>query len=114
MTAVHRALGADGIELEARPPTRWTWAAYALAIPLILGLSATMWGVPMPLTDNLTLILQAQSTSLSEILRDGFFEEELLRPFYEGLYKVLFDLSGGHYYLAFQGFHVAMFAVTVL
>lgn len=115
MTAVHRALGADRVEPEAAgPPTRWTWAAYALAIPLILGLSATMWGVPLPLTDNLTLILQAQSTSLAEILRNGFLEEELLRPFYEALYKVLFDLSGGHYYLAFQGFHVAMFAVTVL
>jgi hypothetical protein len=115
MTGVHRALAGGGVEPEAAAPaTGWTWAAYALAIPLILGLSATMWGVPLPLTDNLSLILQAQSTSLSEILRNGFLEQELLRPFYEALYKVLFALSGGHYYLAFQGFHVAMFAVTVL
>ena len=94
-------------------PTVWTYAAYGLAATLVIGVASCMWAVPLPLSDNLVLILEAQRMRLVDGLRTAFMDRGVLRPFYWAQYKVLFDLSGGHYYLAYQGFHVAMFAATV-
>lgn len=95
-------------------PTGWTCASYAVALALTSGVVSAMWGVPLPLSDNLVLILNAQRLSMWEILHGALLDQELLRPLLPALYKVLFELSRGHYYLAFQGFHVAMLTVTVL
>ena len=94
--------------------TSWTVAAYALAAVLVTGIALCMWGVPLPLTDNLLLILDAQRTSLADGLRTAFLDRGVLRPFYWAHYKVLYELSEGRYYLAFQGVHVLLFAATVL
>ena len=109
-TAAKQALGAFG----GRLMTSWTVAAYALAAVLVTGIALCMWGVPLPLTDNLLLILDAQRTSLADGLRTAFLDRGVLRPFYWAHYKVLYELSAGRYYLAFQGVHVLLFAATVL
>lgn len=96
------------------PVTRWTYAAYALAAALVWAVGAVMWGMPFQLTDHLVMFLRVQSAPLSELVRTALFDPEHLRPLYAVHYKLLSDLSHGHYYLTFQGFHVAMFAALVL
>jgi hypothetical protein len=93
---------------------RWTWSAVALAAALAVGVGACMWGVPLPLSDNLVLMLEVQHTPLLEGLRTQSSVHGLLRPLFWAQYKLLFELSQGHYYLVFQGFHVLMFAATLL
>ena len=41
--------------------TRWTWAAYALAAVLVLGVAVCMWGVPLPLSDHRALVVDLGS-----------------------------------------------------
>jgi len=98
----------------AAPPTIWTTIAYAAAAGLIVGVAASMWGVPLPVSDNLPILLDVQQTSLRDGLAVALRDEGRLRPLFWVQYKALFAMSGGRYYLAFQGFHVAMFAATVL
>jgi hypothetical protein len=98
-------------------PTTWTLAAYAVTMGIVIGVAASMWGVPLPVSDNLPILLDVQQTSFRDGLATALGDEGRLRPLFWVQYKVLFalsTLSGGNYYLAFQGFHVAMFAATVL
>jgi hypothetical protein len=95
-------------------PTLWTKLAYLVGAGLIVGVAASMWGVPLPVSDNLPILLDVQQTSLRDGLATALGDEGRLRPLFWVQYKALFELSRGNYYLAFRGFHVLMFAVTVL
>jgi hypothetical protein len=93
---------------------RWNRFAYAMAAAMTIGVGACMWGVPLPLTDNVAFLLEVQPKSLGEILRERFLATNYFRPFFLAQMKVLLSLANGHYFLAFRGFHVLQLAVTVL
>ena len=94
--------------------SRWTAFAYALAGAMVLGVGACMWGIPLPLTDNVALLLEVQHVPLGDILRERFLATNYFRPFFWAQLKVLLSLSHGWYFPTFRGFHVLEMALLAL
>ena len=93
---------------------RWRLAAYAVASVLAAAVSACLWGIPLPLGDNVAFLLEVQHLSLWEVLRERFLATNYLRPFYWGQLKLLLEASNGHYFVVFRGLHVLQFVAVVL
>ncbi|MEQ1572685.1 MAG: hypothetical protein ABL993_00430 [Vicinamibacterales bacterium] len=94
---------------------RWRTAAHGFAL-LAGGLLAVfLLGIPVQLSDSLANLLPFPDASLAEIVRRGFQPGPYLRPFLTGLLKLVFDLSGGHYFAWFRGFQaIQVVALLVL
>jgi hypothetical protein len=94
-----------------RRPTRWTWLAYGYAALVVCALGYGLLGMPVQVSDSLNNLIQTSQASLSQLLVSNFWARGYLRPFLWGLIRIVFDLSGGHYFEWFRGWHVAQVAV---
>jgi hypothetical protein len=90
--------------------------AYAMACVPALAIGYVLLRMPLQVADSLTLILDAAEFSsawesfLSHTGGSGYF-----RPLFYTEVKLLFDLSNGHYQLAYRLFHAAsVFAFVML
>ena len=93
---------------------RWTVYAWATAAATTVGIAACMWGIPLPLTDNVAFLLEVQPRSFGELFRERVLATNYFRPLYWVQLKALLEIAaGGHYFLAFRGFHVLQLAITV-
>src|ERR1700752_3378732 len=88
----------------ALTPSRWTTLAYGVTAAMVLGVGACMWGIPLPLTDNIAFLLEVQQVPLAEVLRERFLATNYFRPFQWGQLKLLLSVSNGEYFLTFRGF----------
>jgi hypothetical protein len=93
-------------------PTRWTWLAYGYAALVACAVGYGLLGMPVQVSDSLNNIIEASEGSLSRLLVSNFWARGYLRPFLWGLIRIVFDLSNGHYFEWFRGWHVAQ--VTLL
>jgi hypothetical protein len=93
--------------------TRWTWLAYVYAALVACVLGYGLLGMPVQVSDSLNNIIQASGGSLSGLVYNNFYQSGYLRPFLWGLIRVVFDLSGGHYFEWFRGWHVAQVVVLL-
>lgn len=94
-----------------RGATRWTWLAYGYAALVACALGYGLLGMPVQVSDSLNNLVEASQGSLSRLLVSNFWARGYLRPFLWGLIRVVADLSGGHYFEWFRGWHVAQVAV---
>ena len=92
-------------------PTRWTWLAYGYAALVACAVGYGLLGMPVQVSDSLNNIVQASEGSLSRLLVSNFWARGYLRPFLWGLIRIVFDLSNGHYFEWFRGWHVAQVAL---
>lgn len=91
--------------------TRWTWLAYGYAALVACALGYGLLGMPVQVSDSLNNIVQASQGSLSHLVYNQFYQHGYLRPFLWGLIRAVFDLSNGHYFEWFRGWHVGQVAV---
>lgn len=109
------------VELEAGAPTRGEpgasfWRAFAWSLSAIVAASvcASLLSIPIQTTDSLISLLDAQSTpSVARAIGSSLGSAGYLRPLRIGQIQGLFELSHGHYFLAFKGFHVALVIACV-
>ena len=98
------------------PPShrdRKPWiAACAYGALTVAVLAHFLLGIPIQLTDSFGNMLKLESTWF-ELLRDEFTQHAFLRPFLLAQLKLVYDVSGGHYFAWFRGVHVAQIAVLV-
>ena len=87
-------------------PTRWTAACYAYAALVAAGLGYFLLAVPIQLTDSFGNMLQLRDGTLLDLVYNQFYQRGYLRPLLWGHLRVVYDLSGGHYYEWFRGWHV--------
>ena len=78
------------------------YGATAVAWTLI---AISLLRIPIQLSDSFTEFLAMQSESLWSVVRSELAGGPYFRPLRRALIKILFDLSGGHYYYWFRGFH---------
>ena len=91
--------------LKSRPAL----AAQAVTAIVSLGVAYDLARMPIQVYDSVLLLLDAQqSPSAWATFRSAVNSYGYLRPAFFGQVKLLFDLSGGHYFLAFRGFHAAL------
>lgn len=92
----------------------WAFAAYAVAALLVIGVAAVTLGIPLPLNDFASYLLDMQPHSMWEVLADRFQSAANFRPFFYAYYKTVLVLSGGAYFAAFKTAHVALLTATIL
>ena len=87
------------------------WSARLLCLSLLLGVAIAfdLLRVPIQVSDSLAEIVEAQSSpspvaSFANTLQGTAY----LRPLRIAQIKVLFDLAGGHYWLAYRGYHAIL------
>ena len=94
-------------------PARWNAAAQAYAVLTALGIGYFIFGIPIQTSDCIGNLLNVQDAGLFELVVGAFSASGYLRPLLWANLKVIFDLSGGHYFLAYKAFHVLQ-VTTVL
>lgn len=67
--------------------------------------------MPIQVSDSLNNLAEASQGSLADVVGRQFYQRGYLRPFLWGLIRLVSDLSGGHYFEWFRGWHVAQVAV---
>jgi len=89
--------------------------AYLIAAVLSLALGYDLLGIPIQVSDSLGQLLDVQrSPSLYETFAATARRGAYMRPMFLASVDILFDLSRGHYWLTFRGFHAAMLAAAIL
>jgi hypothetical protein len=97
------------------PPAASRAAVFVLAAVLASAIGFDLWRVPVQVSDSLGEILDAQeSPSVTQSFRNALGATSYLRPLRIAQIKALFDLSQGHYRLAYRGFHVLLLVSLVL
>ena len=72
--------------------------------------SFSLLRIPIQVSDSLVVMLQAQAAP-SAALSNFLGEQSFLRPVYMSQTRLLLDAAGGgHYFLIFRGFHLALVA----
>jgi hypothetical protein len=92
----------------------WSLCAYGVAAVLSLGVSASIWGIPLQLTDFTTYLIDMAQLSTWELMVDRFQSRANFRPFFYLQMKALFEWSNGSYFLAFKAAYIVQLFATML
>jgi len=90
---------------------QWTVLSYAYALLCVVGLGYFLFDSPIQVSDGFTNLAKAANGTLGSLVYSEFFQHGYLRPLLWGHTRVLFDLSSGHYFEWFRGWHVAQVAL---
>lgn len=116
--AWQHGLGDDG--LDPAPPARLgpltvTAWAYVMGAVFAAAFGYDLWRMPIQVYDAVGEILDSQRwDSALHAFVDSLSNPGYLRPLRLAQIKLLFDLSGGHYWLAYRGFHVLLLSAALL
>ncbi|HEY1303457.1 MAG TPA: hypothetical protein VGF24_07920 [Vicinamibacterales bacterium] len=100
--------------LSIRDGRRWALVAYAYALVVTAVLGYFLFGLVIQVSDSFGNLLAVQTPTLGAVVRDHGFQRGYLRPFLWAQIKIVYELSGGHYYAWFRGIHVAQLAILVV
>ena len=90
-----------------------SWLAYGIALVVGLCLGHFLLGLPIQLSDSFGQMLKL-SMPWPELLGGEFTQHGYLRPLMWGELKLVYDLSGGDYFVWFRGAHVVEVAALVM
>ena len=93
---------------------RWTWLAYAYGLLVAAVLGYFLFGLVIQVSDSFGNLLAVQTPTLGELVRDQFSQRAYLRPLLWAQLKIVYELSGGHYFLWFRGIHVAQVLLLIV
>ena len=90
-------------------------AVFAIAAVLAAALAYDLWRMPVQVHDSLLEILDAQSSSsVVESFDRALGTTAYLRPLRIAQIKALFDVSQGHYRVAYRGFHALLIVALIV
>src|SRR5262245_46880950 len=99
----------------ADPPaegtTRWTWISYGYATLVVIGIGYFLFDLPVQVSDSYNNLVQAAGGTLGSLVYDQFHARAFLRPLLWAHIRVVYDLSNGHYFEWFRGWHVGQVAL---
>jgi len=106
---------AELLRLRWRWRNRWRARTFGVAFAFAAAVSYGLWHIPVQRFDSLEQLVAAQeSPSVGAAFAGALQQPVYLRPLRIAQIKLLFDLSQGHYQLAYRGFHVALLALLLL
>jgi dolichyl-phosphate beta-glucosyltransferase len=89
--------------------------AYVLTAITAAALAYDLMRIPVQVFDSLEEILAAQrSPSIGSSFINAAYNAAYLRPLRIATIKVLFDVSGGHYWLTYRGFHALLMVACLV
>ena len=71
-------------------------------------------GLVIQVSDSFGNLLALQTPTLGELVRSQFSQHAYLRPLLWAQLKIVYELSGGQYFLWFRGVHVAQVLVLIV
>jgi hypothetical protein len=89
------------------------WLAYGYGLVVALTLGHFLLGLPIQLSDSFGQMLKLPGPWL-DLLYGEFTQRGYMRPLMWGELKLVYDLSGGNYFVWFRGAHAVEAAVAVL
>ena len=92
---------------------RWRWLSCVYAALVAAGVSYFLWDVPVQVSDSYGNIITASQGTLRSLISSEFHQRAYLRPFLWGVIRVVLDLSRGHYFEWFRGWHIAQVCVLI-
>jgi hypothetical protein len=93
---------------------RWRWLSYGYAAASAAAMGYFLWDVPVQVSDSYGNIVTASQGTLGSLISSEFHQRAYLRPFLWGLIRVVLDLSRGHYFEWFRGWHIAQIVVLIV
>jgi hypothetical protein len=93
--------------------TIWTRATFAWLSLTWIGLACILVRMPFQVSDNLGNLLALRNVSLWSLVRAHFDGGQYMRPLLWGYFKVVFDLSHGHYFVAYKAVELAQIGLLL-
>lgn len=93
---------------------RWTWLSYAYGLLAAAVLGYFLAGLVIQVSDSFGNMLAVQTPTLGELVRDQFTQRAYLRPLLWAQLKIVYELSGGQYFLWFRGIHLAQVLLLIM
>jgi hypothetical protein len=93
---------------------KWTWLAYAYGLLVAAVLGYFLLGLVVQVSDSFGNLLAVQSPTLGELVSSQFTQRGYLRPLLWAQLKIVYELSGGDYFLWFRGIHVAQVLLLIV
>ncbi len=92
----------------------WRRFAYLSGAALSAAIGYCLFHVPFEVGDNLGNLLQLVDTSVARVFVGTLRLQAFMRPMTWATMKVLFDLSGGHYFVVYRSLHVLMVLLLMM
>jgi polyisoprenyl-phosphate glycosyltransferase len=99
---------------DPRAAKRWTRLSYGYAALVVAGIAYFLVDLPVQVTDSYGNIVKAAQGTLGSLVYGEFYQEAYLRPLGWAQLRIVYDLSGGHYFEWFRGWHVAQVALLAV
>ena len=93
---------------------KWHRLAYLSALVLSASIAYCLFHLPFEVGDNLGNLLQLTDTTIPRIFVSTLRLQAFMRPMTWATMKIVFDASGGHYFVAYRTLHVVMVFVLML
>jgi hypothetical protein len=93
---------------------RWTCVSYAYGLLAAAVLGYFLLGLVIQVSDSFGNLLALQTPTLGELVRSQFSQHAYLRPLLWAQLKIVYELSGGQYFLWFRGVQVAQVLVLIV
>jgi hypothetical protein len=93
---------------------RWLILSYAYAALVVCALGYFLIDLPIQVSDSYGNLVQASGGTLGSLVSGQFRSHGFLRPLLWAHIRVLADVSGGHYFEWFRGWHVAQVALLAV
>jgi hypothetical protein len=86
----------------------WNSLAYLYTLIVSAGVGYLLVHVPFQISDNLGNLLALGRRSMGQLFFDTLTLQGFMRPASWATTKAVFELSGGHYFLAYRTLHIVM------
>jgi hypothetical protein len=90
----------------------WISYAYGLLVAAVLGYF--LLGLVIQVSDSFGNLLALQAPTFGELVSGQFSQRGYLRPLLWAQLKIVYELSGGEYFLWFRGIHVAQVLALIV
>jgi hypothetical protein len=93
---------------------RWVWLSWVYATLVVAGVAYFLVDLPIQVTDSYGNLVKAAQGTLSALVYNEFYQQAYLRPLGWAQVRIVYDLSGGHYFEWFRGWHVGQIVLLVV
>src|SRR5262245_29045454 len=98
----------------ASTSTRWKWISYAYGALVVVGFGYFLFDIPIQVSDSYNNLVEAAGGTLGSLVWGQFHAKSFLRPLLWAHIRIVYDLSGGHYFEWFRGWHVTQVALLTV
>src|SRR5262249_1133479 len=94
--------------------TWWAWLSYAYGGLVAIALGSFLYDIPVQVSDSYGNLVEAADGTLGNLVYRQFYARAFLRPLLWAHIRIVYDLSAGHYFEWFRGWHVGQVTLLIV